>query len=155
MDTPTRVSGDTVHESEYRPPDLSLIGAAHIQRYLETDGADGHEWNGVPILLLTTTGRKTGEPRTSALIYGRHGPDYLVVASTGGAPRHPAWYLNLQAHPEAEIKVKAEHSRVIARTAVGDERRRLWDIATGYWPNYNVYQGRTSRLLPVVVLSPV
>lgn len=144
-----------MHESEYRPPDLSLIGAAHIQRYLETDGADGHEWNGVPILLLTTTGRKTGEPRTSALIYGRHGPDYLVVASTGGAPRHPAWYLNLQAHPEAEIKVKAEHSRVIARTAVGDERRRLWDIATGYWPNYNVYQGRTSRLLPVVVLSPV
>ncbi|MBY8862845.1 nitroreductase family deazaflavin-dependent oxidoreductase [Nocardia sp. CA2R105] len=142
-------------DSTYRPPDITLRGAEHVARYRETDGEIGYTWNGVPILLLTTTGRKSGSRRTSALIYGRDGADYLVVASTGGAPRHPAWYLNLRAHPEAEIQIKAEHLPVRARTATGEERDRLWNIVTAYWPNYDAYQERTRRVIPVVTLSPV
>ncbi|WP_106401488.1 nitroreductase family deazaflavin-dependent oxidoreductase [Actinocorallia populi] len=141
-------------EPHYRAPDLSLRGAEHIARYRETDGEIGHLWNGVPVLLLTARGRRTGEPRTSALIYGRDGDDHLVVASTGGAPRHPAWYLNLRQTPEAEIQVKADHLPVTARTASDAEKPRLWRIMTEVWPNYDAYQARTQRVIPVVVLSP-
>lgn len=141
-------------EPVYRPPDLTLVGAEHVARYRETDGAVGHEWNGVPILLLTSTGRRTGRPRVTALIYGRVGPDYLVVASKGGASKHPSWYLNLRAHATAEIQIKGDLIPVLARTATGEERRRLWNVATGYWPNYDVYTTRTSRTIPIVVLSP-
>lgn len=144
-----------MNEPGYRPPDLSLVGASHVAQYQETGGAVGYEWNGVPILLLTTTGRKTGLPRTSALIYGRDGTDYMVVASTGGAPKHPSWYLNLLAQPAAQIQVKTDRIPVRARTATDAERPRLWDIAAGYWPNYEVYRTRTSRILPIVLLSPV
>ena len=141
-------------EPGYRKPDLDLVGAEHVRRYLETDGEVGYEWNGAHILLLTTTGRRTGRKRTSALIFGRVGEDYLVVASTGGMPKHPAWYLNLRADPNAEIQVKAERIPVVARTAEEPERSELWRIATGYWPNYDAYQARTERIIPVVVLSP-
>ncbi|NKY33246.1 nitroreductase family deazaflavin-dependent oxidoreductase [Nocardia speluncae] len=141
-------------EPVYRPPDLGLVGATHVARYEETGGEVGYVWNGAHILLLTTTGRKTGRPRTSALIYGRDGADYLVVASAGGAMKHPAWYLNLDANPGAEIQIKAERVRVTARTATPAERPRLWALATEYWPNYDVYQTRTSRVIPLVVLSP-
>lgn len=138
----------------YRAPDLSLRGAEHVRQYLETDGQVGHEWNGVPILLLTTTGRKSARPRTSALIYGRDGDDYLVIASAGGSDAHPAWYLNLLAEPAALVQVKADRIPVIAHTPSPRERERLWEIATGYWPNYDIYQTRTSRPIPVVVLRP-
>ncbi|MGI5218839.1 nitroreductase family deazaflavin-dependent oxidoreductase [Nocardia sp. CA-290969] len=143
-----------MNEPEYRPPDLSLVGAGHVARYRETDGEVGYVWNGTNILLLTTTGRKSGRPRTSALIYGRDGADYLVVASAGGAATHPAWYLNLRANPVAEVQIKAERVRVTARTATAAERPRLWQLATEYWPNYDVYQSRTSRVIPLVVLTP-
>jgi deazaflavin-dependent oxidoreductase (nitroreductase family) len=142
-------------EAGYQPPDLALVGAEHIRRYQETGGEAGYLWNGVPTLLLTATGRKSGEPRTSALIYGQDGDDYLIIASMGGAPPHPQWYLNLAANPEAEIQVRAEHVPVVARTATSpDERERLWEIMAGLWPNYNAYQRRTEREIPVVVLSP-
>ncbi|MGW5382527.1 nitroreductase family deazaflavin-dependent oxidoreductase [Nocardia sp. NPDC003963] len=143
-----------MNEPGYRPPDLSLVGATHVTRYQETDGEVGYVWNGTRILLLTATGRRTGRPRTSALIYGRDGADYLVVASAGGAEKHPGWYLNLRANPEAEIQIKAERVRVTAHTATAAERPRLWALATEYWPNYDVYQTRTSRVIPLVVLSP-
>jgi deazaflavin-dependent oxidoreductase (nitroreductase family) len=143
-----------VSEPTYRAPDITLIGAEHIKRYRETDGEVGYLWNGVPTLLLTTTGRSSGQPRTSALIYGRDGDDYLVVASMGGAPEHPQWYRNLIANPAAEIQVRGEHIRVMARTADEDEKPRLWGIVTHYWPNYDVYQTRTERVIPVVVLTP-
>ena len=138
----------------YEQPDITLVGAEHVRRYRETDGEVGYLWNGVSTLLLTTTGRRTGELRTSALIFGRDAEDYLVVASTGGAPRHPSWYLNLGANPRAEIQVKAEHLAVSARTASDEEKPRLWRIMTAAWPNYDAYQGRTARQIPVVVLSP-
>jgi deazaflavin-dependent oxidoreductase (nitroreductase family) len=108
----------------------------------------------VPTLLLTTTGRRTGLPRTIAIIFGRDGDDYLLVASKGGAPHHPEWYLNLTANPEAEIQVGAERLPVVARTASDDRKPRLWRIMTEVWPNYDVYQTRTERVIPVVVLSP-
>lgn len=145
----------TTGEPGYRAPDLTLLGAEHIRRYQETAGEVGYWWNGVPTLLLYTTGRKSGEPRTHALIFGQDGDNYLVVASMGGAPRHPQWYLNLAAIPEAEIQVRADRLPVSARTAQSPaERARLWKIMAGIWPNYDTYQTRTDREIPVVVLSP-
>jgi deazaflavin-dependent oxidoreductase (nitroreductase family) len=140
--------------SGYQQPDLTLLGEEHVRRYRETDGEVGYMWNGVPTLLLTTTGRKTGQPRTSALIFAREGDDYLVVASTGGAPKHPSWYLNLMATPAAEIQVGGDHIPVTGRAAAVEEKARLWEIVAGQWPNYNVYQTRTDRVIPVVVLTP-
>ncbi len=140
-------------EDAYRPPDLDLLGPEHVRRYQETDGEVGYIWNGVPTLLLTTTGRKSGEPRTTPLIFGRDGSDYLVVASMGGAPQHPNWYRNLLADVSARIQVKGEHLDVTARTADDDANPRLWKIVTEVWPNYDVYQSRTDRIIPVVVLS--
>ena len=141
-------------EEGYTAPDITLVGDDHVKAYRETNGEQGYLWNGATSLLLTTTGRKSGEPRTSALIYAQDGADYLVVASMGGAPQHPSWYLNLTANPEAEVQVKADHVPVTARTASDDEKPRLWKIVTEQWPNYDVYQTRTDRVIPLVVLSP-
>lgn len=141
-------------EDDYQAPDLLLLGEEHVRRYQETDGDVGYLWNGVPILLLTTTGRKSGLARTTPLIHGRDGEDFLVVASMGGAPQHPNWYLNLEADASAKIQVRGEHLEVTARTADDDEKDRLWKIVTELWPNYDVYQSRTDRVIPVVVLSP-
>ncbi|MFW0787064.1 nitroreductase family deazaflavin-dependent oxidoreductase [Gordonia sp. CPCC 206044] len=142
-------------EKDYRAPDLALRGPEHVRVYQETDGAEGYEWNGVPTLLLTVTGRRTGAEHTSALIFGRHGDDLLVVASKGGAPRHPLWYVNLQADPRARVQVRDETVVVEARTAGAAEKPELWRIMTDIWPNYDVYQSRTDREIPLVVLSPV
>ena len=141
-------------EDAYRAPDIQLLGEEHVRRYQETDGEVGYIWNGVPILLLSTTGRKSGERRTTPLIFGRDGDDYLVVASMGGAPMHPNWYRNLLADPQALIQVRAEHLEVTARTAGAEEKPRLWKIVVEQWPNYDVYQTRTDRVIPLVVLSP-
>jgi len=126
----------------------------HIQRYVESDGDDGHEWRpGVPTLLLTTTGRKSGKLRRSALIYGRDGDRYLLVASQGGAPRHPSWYHNLAANPKVEIQVGSETFTAHARPATPDEKPDLWKIMTEIWPDYDSYQTRTDRQIPVVILD--
>ena len=141
-------------EPTYQPPDLSLVGEEHVRRYRTTGGETGYLWNGALTLLLTTTGRRSGKSRTSALIFGRDGDDYLVVASMGGAPRHPSWYLNLTEHPDAEIQVRSDRFPVVTRTASDEEKPRLWRIMTEVWPNYDVYQTRTDRVIPLVVLSP-
>lgn len=127
--------------------------ADHIKSYQATDGADGHIWRGVPTLLLTTTGRKSGEPLLLPLIYGRDGENFVVVASKGGAPAHPAWYLNLRAHPEVQVQVGAEKFTGRARTATADERPRLWEAMAKVWPAYNEYQQKTRREIPVVVIE--
>ena len=132
--------------------DRSLFGEEHVRRYRETGGEVGHIWNGVPTLLLTTTGRRSGEQRTTPLIYGRDGERYVVVASKGGAPRHPAWYLNLSAKPDVELQVAAERFRARARTAAANERERLWKLMAGIWPAYDDYQAKTEREIPLVVL---
>jgi deazaflavin-dependent oxidoreductase (nitroreductase family) len=139
-------------EPGYVAPDITLVGDEHVRRYRETDGAVGHEWNGVHCLILTTRGRRTGEPRDSALIYGRDGDDYVVVASMGGAPEHPGWYRNLTVNPSVEVQVLGDRFRAVGRTASPEERPRLWDFMAEIWPNYDVYATRTSREIPVVVL---
>jgi len=141
-------------EEGYTAPDLELLGPEHVRRYRETNGEVGYIWNGVPTLLLTTIGRRTGEARTTPLIFGRDQEDYLVVASMGGAPTHPNWYRNLLAQPSADIQVRADRISVTARTAGEAEKPRLWKIVTDAWPNYDVYQSRTDRVIPVVVLTP-
>lgn len=141
-------------EENYTAPDLLLLGDEHVRRYQETDGEVGYLWNGAPTLLLSTTGRKTGQRRTTPLICARDGEDYLVVASMGGAPNHPAWYLNLTANPEVEIQDRAERMTAVASTASGADKPRLWKLVTDVWPNYDVYQSRTERNIPVVVLHP-
>lgn len=133
--------------------DITLIGEEHVRRYRETDGAVGYDWNGVPTLLLTTRGRKSGEPRTIAIIFRQVGDAYVLIASKGGAPTHPLWYLNIEADPDVEVQVKADRFAARARVAEGEERERLWAEAVEGWPNYDVYQSRTTRRIPVVVLE--
>jgi deazaflavin-dependent oxidoreductase (nitroreductase family) len=132
-----------------------LFGKEHVERYRETQGEVGHEWQGTQTLLLTTRGRRSGEPRELPLIYGRHGDDYLVVASKGGADAPPAWYVNLQADPAVEVQVLGERFPARARTATPEEKRELWPIMTAEWPAYDDYQKKTSREIPVVVISRV
>lgn len=130
-----------------------LFGQEHVNRYVETNGEEGHDWQGTTTLLLTTTGRRSGEKHTTPLIYQRHGDDYLVVASKGGADQPPAWYLNLQAEPEVEVQVKGEKFRARARTATTAEKPGLWSVMTRAWPAYDDYQKKTTREIPVVVLE--
>lgn len=139
----------------YRPADLSLLGAEHVRVYRETNGETGYLWNGVPILLLTSKGRRTGEPRTIPIIFTPYDKSYVIMASKGGSPTHPKWYLNVLAEPRVQVQVKAERFAVVARTAESPERELIWAEALKSWPNYAVYQSRTTRRIPVVVLDPV
>jgi deazaflavin-dependent oxidoreductase (nitroreductase family) len=131
-----------------------LFGQEHVERYRATDGEEGHDWEGTSVLILTTTGHRSGQPRSTPLIYGTHGDDYLVVASKGGAPEHPAWYLNLKTQPEVEVQVRGDRFRAKARTATAEERAELWSTMTERWPAYDEYQTKTDREIPVVVLEP-
>ena len=135
--------------------DRSLFGQEHVRRYQETDGEVGYLWNGAPIALLTTTGRRTGDPTTTPLIFGRDGDNVVLIASQGGAPEHPGWYRNLTKQPDVELQVKADHFRGRARTAAGDERERLWRQMAEIWPHYDEYATRTEREIPVVVIEPL
>ena len=125
----------------------------HLERYLETNGEEGHIWNGVPTALLTTRGRVTGNPTTTPLIYGRDGERYLLAASRGGAPRHPGWYRNLVRNPNVELQVLGDKFAATARTATPEEKPALWAIMTGIFPAYDEYQARTEREIPVVVIE--
>lgn len=128
--------------------------AAHIDEYVETGGRKGHRWRGVDTLLLTTRGRKTGKLRRTALIYREDGDGYVVVASNGGAAHHPEWYLNLVAEPRVALQVKGDVFEGTARTSSGDERSRLWQAMAEVWPDYDAYQTRAARVIPVVVIEP-
>lgn len=131
-----------------------LHGPAHVQRYIETDGDEGYRWrNDSKILLLFTKGRKSGEERANALIMEPDGDDYLIVASKGGADAPPAWFLNLEAEPEVEVQVKGDRFKAHARTATDDEKPRMWQKMTAAWPDYDAYQEKTDRVIPVVVLK--
>jgi proline iminopeptidase len=134
----------------------TLFGPEHVERYIETDGEEGHIWReGSTVLLLTTTGRKTGTQSTTPLIYGMDGDNPVIVASKGGAPEHPGWYRNLTKNPEVEVQIKGERFRARARTAEGEERDRLWLLLNEIWPHYAEYQTKTEREIPVVVLEPL
>jgi deazaflavin-dependent oxidoreductase (nitroreductase family) len=146
------MSGD----SDERPLDPTTDWVReHLHRYVATDGADGHEWKpGVPTLLLTTRGRRSGKLHRTPLIYGRDGDRYVVVASKGGTPQNPGWFFNLSADPDVTIQVRDEVMPARAATAAGADRERLWGQMTGIWPDYEKYQARTGRTIPVVTLEP-
>jgi deazaflavin-dependent oxidoreductase (nitroreductase family) len=131
-----------------------LFGEEHVKRYRETDGEEGYNWQkGTTILLLTTKGRKSGEERTTPLIFNEHDGDYLVVASKGGADEPPAWYLNMQADPEVEVQIKGDRFRAHGRDATAEEKPEMWRLMAASWPDYDDYQEKTDREIPVVVLE--
>ena len=135
---------------------MTLYGQEHVDRYRASDGAEGYDWrNGTTILLLTTTGRRSGKQYTHPLIFREHDGDYLIVASKGGSPEPPAWYVNLDANPDVEVQVKGDRFRAKARTASASEKPELWRLMTEVWPDYDSYQRRTEREIPVVVLERV
>jgi proline iminopeptidase len=131
-----------------------LFGAEHVRRYQETDGEEGYTWReGSTILLLTTTGRVSGNESTTPLIFGMDGGNPVIVASKGGAPAHPGWYRNLRKNPEVGVQIKGDRFRARARDAEGEERERLWQLMNGIWRHYDEYQQKTDREIPVVVLE--
>ncbi len=131
-----------------------LFGQEHVDRYRATDGEEGYDWQrGTTILLLTTRGRKSGAERTTPLIFRPHGDDYLIVASRGGTDEPPGWYLNLKAEPEVQVQVKGDVFKAHGRDATADEQPELWSQMAEVWPDYDEYQKRTSRAIPVVVLE--
>jgi len=137
--------------------------AEHIELY-RTDPEKARLWDSTPLggpgvlptLLLTTTGRKSGESRSLPLIYGESGDSFVIIASKGGMPNHPIWFLNLEAKPECDLMVGARAVRARARGAEGEERARLWKMMAEVYPPYDEYQERAGdRTIPVVVLDPV
>jgi deazaflavin-dependent oxidoreductase (nitroreductase family) len=135
--------------------DDQLFGAEHVRVYRETGGERGYHWRGTTILLLTTKGRKSGEQRTTPLIHRTDGDRWVVIASKGGAPDHPAWFKNLAESPDdVEIQVKDERIPVRAVVVEDDaERERLWKLMTEDWPDYDEYQKKTDRKIPVVAFE--
>ena len=127
----------------------------HIRRYLSTDGADGHLENGLPCLVMTTLGKKTGEPRQAAMIYGEDNGRFVVIGSKGGSDTPPAWFVNLMATGGGFIQVANQRYCVRASIAEGAEREQLWQKMSAIFPMYLEYQQKTERLLPVVILQPV
>lgn len=146
-------------------PNLPQWMVEHTNRYLSSGGTDGHMYTmnmpgrptlTVPSLLLTTTGRKSGEKYIFPLFYGQAGDSYFVIASKGGAPEHPGWYRNILANPDVEVQAGIHKTRAHARTATGEERARLWKKSLEFWPPYADYQVKAGgREIPVVVLDPV
>src|SRR5579864_2139558 len=145
-------------------PNLTDWMVEHANRYLASGGTEGHFYKmsqpgrpeiTVPSLLLTTTGRKSGEKFLFPLFYGSTGNSYFVIASKGGAPEHPGWYRNILANPEVEVQVGTKKLKARARTVEGEERSRLWAKALLFWPPYADYQRKTEREIPVVVLDPI
>jgi deazaflavin-dependent oxidoreductase (nitroreductase family) len=145
-------------------PNLPAWMQDHANRYLASGGTDGHMYKisqpgrpelTVPSLLLTTTGRKSGDRYIFPLFYGTEGASYFIVASKGGAPEHPGWYRNILAHPEVEVQVGTKTLKARARTATGAERAQLWIKSLDFWPPYADYQTKTEREIPVVVLDPI
>ena len=135
--------------------DSSILGESHVRIYRETNGETGYWWNGVPTLLMTSTGRKSGESRTIPIIFTPYGDSWVIMASRGGSPTHPAWYLNVSENPNVQVQVKGDIYEAVARTAPTGEREKIWAEAVKTWPRYDLYQSRTERQIPVVVLDPV
>jgi len=133
--------------------DDNLFGDEHVRVYIDTDGERGHDWKRTQCLLLTTTGRKSGQPRVAPLIYAPDDDRFIIVASKGGADEPPAWYLNMEDDSEVEVQVKSDRFKATARDAEGEERKRLWARMNEEWPDYTEYQKKTDREIPVVILE--
>jgi deazaflavin-dependent oxidoreductase (nitroreductase family) len=133
---------------------MKSISQAHSALYRASGGRIGSRLVGMPVLLLTTTGRKSGKPRTTPLLYVRDGAAFVVVASNGGSDFFPSWWLNLQNNPQAEVKIGRARSGVTARKASPAERARLWAAFTAGFSGYAKYAAKTAREIPVVMLEP-
>ncbi|MEY9926265.1 deazaflavin-dependent oxidoreductase (nitroreductase family) [Catenulispora sp. GP43] len=140
-------------DSEYAPSPRDYVRET-VDLYESTDGAEGNLLNGRPIIILTTTGAKTGKTRKTPLMRIEHDGSYAVVASMGGAPQHPVWYHNIVAHPEVELQDGATKKQYLAHEAAGEEKAQWWARATAAWPDYDTYQTKTDRQIPLFVLTP-
>jgi deazaflavin-dependent oxidoreductase (nitroreductase family) len=129
--------------------------AEHVRRYIETNGEDGYWWKGAPTLILTTLGRRSGKARRLALIYSEDNGRYIIVASKGGSDAHPEWYLNLRENPDVMVQVREDRFRARARTARPEERKDLWPRMVEIWPDYDKYQQKTDRQIPLVILERI
>jgi deazaflavin-dependent oxidoreductase (nitroreductase family) len=144
----------TASEEKIGSVAVQLMSKANTWLYRASGGKWGAKFtHGAPVFLLITTGRKSGEPRTAPLIYLRDGSDYILVASKGGMSKHPAWYLNLEATPECEIEIGKERLAMIARRVSDEEKADLWPRLLKVYPDYDDYQARTERNIPVLRLT--
>jgi len=142
-----------IDETPVDPTGDSWI-SEHVKQYVDSGGKEGHIWQpGVPTMLLTTRGKKSGTARRTALIYGRDGDDYVVMASYAGAPAHPDWYFNLDVDPEVVVQVGEEIMTGTARTVADADRDRVWKIMTDIWPDYDEYAKLTDRKIPLVAIA--
>ncbi|MCW2650718.1 MAG: hypothetical protein QOE41_3315 [Mycobacterium sp.] len=141
-------------QGEYAPS-TSDWAREQAEKYMESGGADGTEMQGKPVILLTTVGAKSGKLRKTPLMRVEHGGEYAVVASLGGAPKHPVWYYNLKANPRVELQDGTDRHEYAAREVSGDEKATWWDRAVQAWPDYAGYQKKTDRQIPVFVLTRV
>jgi deazaflavin-dependent oxidoreductase (nitroreductase family) len=130
------------------------LNKTHSSVYRRSDGRVWGTMFGGPILLLNTTGRKSGQRRTNPLLYVMDGEDFVLIASNGGAPSHPAWYLNLMANPDATVEVGDRKLRVRAEEVDGEEKARLWQKMVDMYSSYDDYQTKTKREIPLLVLHP-
>jgi deazaflavin-dependent oxidoreductase (nitroreductase family) len=134
---------------------LNLFTALHVSIYRATSGRLGGTFRGAPVMLLTTTGRKSGKPRTTPVLYVRDGETLATVASNGGKARDPQWWSNLRANPAGTVQIKGQLMTVKSRKADPQEKERLWRLLTGVYPTYDEYQTKTNRKIPVVILQPL
>ncbi len=133
---------------------MRMISGTHEMWYRLSGGLIGGRFGHLPILLLTTTGRKSGRKRTTPLVYLPDGDNMVVIGSNGGSDRHPEWWLNLRAHPNAKVQVGRDTQAVVARAAEGEERERLWQEVVELYHGYDEYRQMTEREIPVVLLMP-
>ena len=141
--------------SDTGPADMHAFNQGIIDEFRANGGKVGGPFEGAPMLLLTSTGAKSGQPRTSPVVHTRDGDNYVIIASKAGAPTNPDWYHNLLANPRATIEVGADIIEVQAAPAEGPERQRLWDQHVALMPNFADYEKQTDRVIPVIVLTPV
>lgn len=135
-------------------PSPSQYAADQVRQYEDSGGREGNTMRGVPVIILWTRGRSTGAVRKTPLMRVREGDRYAVVASMGGAPQHPVWYGNLLADPNVSVQDGPEVRDYVAREVAGEEKAQWWGRATTVWPDYDAYQAKTEREIPVVVLEP-
>ena len=138
---------------EYEPSP-SDRARKQVEEYENSGGTSGTTLMGMPVVVLTTKGAKSGKIRKTPLMRVENGGEYAVVASLGGAPKHPVWYYNVKSNPEVELQDGPAKQDMVAREVTGDEKARWWEIAVGAFPNYADYQKKTERQIPVFVLSP-
>jgi F420H(2)-dependent quinone reductase len=139
---------------EYEPS-TSDWARENAEKYMASGGTDGTELQGKPVILLTTIGAKTGKIRKTPLMRVERGGEYAIVASLGGAPKHPVWYHNVKAHPRVELQDGSETRDYEAREVFGDEKAAWWERAVAAWPDYANYQKKTDRQIPLFVLTPI